>query len=153
MSKEKEYSAIDAIYKILDKLDFLEKKISVLDSNIKIINNKLSKNNLPPARADRTASPSPATGVDSDMDIDKLIVGNIKTFGYIVNSSMVPIHGVSVEILDSGEVIKKTHTDGEGHWSVRLPPGDYSVRYSHDNFENIIKKISLSNEMKKYEVV
>ena len=152
MSKEKEYSAIDAIYKILDKLDFLEKKISVLDSNIKIINNKLSKNNLPSARTDRNPPPM-ERGVESDMDIDRLIVGNIKTFGYIVNSSMIPIHGVTVQILDSGEAIKKTSTDSEGHWSVRLPPGDYTVQYSHSNFENIIKKISLSDKMKKYEVV
>ena len=40
MSSNKEMSAIDAVDKILDKLEFLEKKINVLDSNIKIINNR-----------------------------------------------------------------------------------------------------------------
>jgi hypothetical protein len=42
MSKDREKSAVDAIYEILDKLESLEKKMTIIDSNIKLLNNKVS---------------------------------------------------------------------------------------------------------------
>ena len=41
MTKKKEQSAIDAIYEILDVLSNFEKRLDVIDSNVKLLNNKV----------------------------------------------------------------------------------------------------------------
>ena len=43
MSKTKEQSAIDAIYTLVERVDLLDKKIEIVDTNIKHLNNKVSQ--------------------------------------------------------------------------------------------------------------
>jgi prefoldin subunit 5 len=40
---EKEQSAIDVIYKLAADIEYIKKQIEILDSNIKLLNNKISK--------------------------------------------------------------------------------------------------------------
>ena len=37
MSKDREQSAIDAIYDILDKISLLDKRVQVIDDNVKLL--------------------------------------------------------------------------------------------------------------------
>ena len=156
MAEHKELSAIDAIYRILEKLESLDKRVNVLDSNLKLINNKLSKNNPTTISAGGLAVEGRRQDrerIHRDQDINKLVIGKVKVFGYIVNSSKIPIDGVEVNVYEEfSSLIKKAVTDQDGHWSVRLPPGRYSVEYSHENFKPIKKDIELNEEITKYEV-
>ena len=43
MSEEKAKSAIDEIFSIAEKLDRIEKHLIVIDNNVKLLNNKISK--------------------------------------------------------------------------------------------------------------
>ena len=43
MSKTREESAIDTIYNLVQAIESLDKKVMVIDSNIKLLNNKVSK--------------------------------------------------------------------------------------------------------------
>jgi len=158
MSKTKEKSAIDAIYEILDKLELLDKRVQVIDDNVKILSNKVSKLNKNAAVAAVTAPSSLGKsftdlGPKKQQKVEKLVLGKIKTYGYIVNKVKVPIEDVVVNVYDvSNKLIKNSKTNSEGYWEVRLPSGKYGVEYIHKRFKPINRVIELSDELREYEV-
>ena len=157
MSKTKEQSAIDAIYEILDRLDLLDKRVQVIDDNVKLLSNKVSKLNKNAAVA---ASASPAIRESSSnqstqkqQKVDRLVLGNIKMHGYIVNKAKVPILGVVVNVYDhANKLVKNAKTNNDGYWEVRLPSGKYGVEYIHKKFKPINRTIELVDDIRNYEV-
>lgn len=154
-------SAVDAIYLLLEKVDLLDKKISVVDTNIKLLSNKVSKISSNSALAASAAASPPAPNkpdakqpaLVGQQKVEKLVLGNCKAYGYIVSKSKVPIEGVSVNIFDeTSSLIKSSPTDSDGYWEVRLPPGRYGVEYIHKNFKPINRTITLTPEDKNFEV-
>ena len=157
MSKTKEQSAIDAIYEILDRLDLLDKRVQVIDDNVKLLSNKVSKLNKNAAVA---ASASPAIRESSSnqstqkqQKVDRLVLGNIKLHGYIVNKAKVPILGVVVNVYDhANKLVKNAKTNNDGYWEVRLPSGKYGVEYIHKKFKSINRVVELAEDIADYEV-
>ena len=157
MSKTKEQSAIDAIYEILDRLDLLDKRVQVIDDNVKLLSNKVSKLNKNAAVA---ASASPAIrepssnqSTQKQQKVDRLVLGNIKLHGYIVNKAKVPILGVVVNVYDhANKLVKNAKTNNDGYWEVRLPSGKYGVEYIHKKFKPINRVVELAEDIVDYEV-
>lgn len=162
MSDEKEISAIDAIYQILDKIATMEKRQHVIDDNVKILSNKISKllKSPSPAAVEQKSRVVAAVVKDSSpqnsprqQKVEKLLLGNIKVFGYIVNKEKIPLNNVSVKVYsDKNEIVKDHHTNADGYWEVRLPSGRYGVEYIHKNFKPINRTIELSETDREYEV-
>jgi hypothetical protein len=132
MTENKEKSAIDTIYSILEHLKKLDEKVTIMDSNIKLLNNKIMKSG--PTKVDgkatietvRTEAPiAIVPQKKSETTID-----NVKIFGRIKNKQAKPIKGIDVNIYDkSGKNIKSRITDGDGYWEARIPSGDYGIEY------------------------
>lgn len=158
MSKKREISAVDVIYDLSDKIDALSKKIDIIDSNVKLLNNKISKLNKRSSEKSNMFNnnvivDSGATGDVAATSGSGLVIGNINTYGYIVDSDKKPLVGVLVNIFDSSNnVIKNAKTDKNGYWTTRLPPGSYGVEYNMNGFSPINRKITLNDDIKKYEV-
>jgi cell wall-associated NlpC family hydrolase len=164
MSEEKARSAIDEIFTIAERLEKIEKQLKVMDNNIKILNNKVSKaskQSAPKAEAPRAVAPK-ATAPKAEPVITArtkdLVIGDIKLYGYIYSKSEQPIKGVNITVYnDSGEIIKEKVSNNDGFWSVRLPPGKYGVEYNHQfgkrKFKPINRTIELTERMKELEVV
>ena len=156
MSKSKEQSAVDAIYTILEKLELLDRRVQVIDDNVKILSNKVSKINKNTAVAASSSSVAQNFTRDEPQkqkEINKLVLGNIKTYGYIVNKVKAPIEDVVVNVYDSNsKLIKNTKTNNDGYWEVRLPTGKYGVEYIHRNFKPINRVVDLADDIRNYEV-
>ena len=152
MSKTKEHSAIDSIYQIEESLKELLKRFQVVEDNVKILNNKVSKlskpNPLPLDKSD--SSPAP---VVRQQKVETLVLGNIKLHGYIVNNAKIPIEGVTVNVYnDNNHLVKTLKTSSDGHWEVRLPSGRFGVEYIHKKFKPVNKTVDLEDGTKEYEV-
>ena len=148
MGKENELSAIDAIYKILEKVDRIEKLIINTDNNVKLANNKIAK--LQKKIDELSIAPKK---VAYAVVPGELPSKNIKVYGFIKNSQKKPIDNVIVNIYDEvGNAIKKTETNPSGYWSLILEPGKYGVEYIHQKFKPINKVILITEDMEDYEV-
>lgn len=163
----KEYSAIDTIYIILEKLSNFEEKLNLIDSNIKELNNKvyvlnsrISKlkkesvspnNNLPKAQL-VDSSKNNYTSKNNVQENTGLFLGKIKLYGYIKNTDKNPIQGVRVELFKEEERIRNFNTNREGYWEARMPSGQYKVTYTLKGYKPVSKNINLLDSMKEYEV-
>lgn len=161
MSKNKELSAIDAIYSLLDEVQELRKEVKAIDSNIKLLNNKILKMN-------QVTTPTPAISVPAGPTAVPVSVpakatsqtepaSTIKVFGRIKNQAKKPIKGVYIKIYDaSGNVIKSRETDSEGYWEARVAAGSYGVELDarHINKKFLPKNINISvnDSMSEFEV-
>lgn len=165
MSKNREQSAIDAIYDLLDEFKEIRKEIQVIDNNIKLLNNKISKlSQAPPVvAAPKVSLPAaaPAAGPMAALppQTPKLpeSVQNIKLFGRIKNQARKPIKGVYIKVYDpAGNVIKSRETDSEGYWEARVNPGAYVVELNatHINKKFLPKNINVAVDetMNEFEV-
>jgi len=165
MSKEKEESereesAVDEIYKISKDSDLIVQYLKLIDTNMKILLNKMNK--IDKALEGRkeptpipiiTATPGTPPPSASKKEASGLVIGRVKVFGYIANRSNDPIYGVEVNIFDDeNQIIKKRKTDKEGYWEVRLPGGEYSVEYIQKGYKPINRSIALGKTMASYEV-
>ncbi len=159
-SNERAESAIDTIYSLVSMVETLDKRITIIDSNIKLLNNKFSKltksvndskfsiNNISHGEGPRNVIIN-----EEEEDDAKLVLGNITMFGYIIDMDRKPIENVSVNVYDgSNDLIKDIKTNRDGHWTVRLPSGKYLVKYIMDGFKDIKRTVELTNNMKRYEV-
>jgi hypothetical protein len=156
MSKSKEQSAIDVIYTMLEKVELLDKRVQIIDDNLKILSNKVSKLNKNAAVA-AVISPIVKDNIQSQpirqQKVQKLVLGNIKLHGYIVNKAKTPIPGVVVNVYnDSNEKVKNLNSDANGHWEVRLPAGRFGVEYVHKKFKPINRTVELEEDQNEYEV-
>ena len=152
MSKTREQSAVDSIYSMENTLEELLKRVQVMEDNLKLLNNKLSKlprpTPFPPVKKDSSPEPPPR-----QQKVEKLLLGNIKLFGYIVNKVKVPIAEVAVNVYDSNnKLVKNAKTNQDGHWEVRLPPGKFGVEYIHKKFKPVNKTVELADGTKECEV-
>ena len=161
-------SAIDEIFKISEKLESISSSIGVLEKNIKSLNNKFiiltkkvdsieekmkqekkeevraTEASPPTAKAPDSVSVLKTEDLSSKDTNDKLVLGAVKTYGYIANKDMVPIPGIKVFIFDSSEDrIRDLKTNSDGYWEARLPHGYYKIIYSHEKFNDIIKEIDI----------
>ena len=162
-AKKREESAIDAIYKILDRIDLLDQRVQIIDTNVKNLSNKIASISSPhkiaqaPVVGAKTPDPMPtaadAMKNESNGKVDRLVLGNVKVYGYIVNKSKVPIEGVTINVYDDGsKLIKNVLTNHDGYWEVRLPAGDYGVEYIHNKFRPINRTINIPDNTNEYEV-
>ena len=158
MSK-KTKSAIDSIYSIEEKLEAFEGRFSSIESQLKILSSKLEKaikSKDSEAKSSDMKMPSakpPVANAKSAKKVEKLVLGSIKTFGYIVNKNQEPIKGVEVSVYDSGnDIIKKIITNDDGYWSARLPSGKFGVEYIHKKFKPINRTILIPENVNEFEV-
>ena len=150
---QKAKSAIDVIYMISERLDNFERQLNIIDQNIKELNNKvyvlnsritkIGSNKKIQVSAEANNEPEKESGI---------ILGNVKVYGYIVNSSKHPISNVSVSIYKQNSKIRNFTSDKDGYWEAKLPGGQYKVTYSHSKFKPIEKMIKFDNSNKSYEV-
>lgn len=164
---EREYSAVDAVYMILDKIEAMEKKLLAIDDNIKILNNKITKINkttssvvqevqkvMPMAMT--TSQPTLQENSvinNSKSEPEKLLLGPTKVYGLIINKMKEPIKDVIINIFDSNNIlVKSTKTNIDGGWDVRLPPGRFNIEYIHSKFKPINKDIEVPKNVKEFEV-
>lgn len=164
MSEEnREISAIDTIYLLKDLIERLDKKIDILDGNLKLANNKISKlqkmvTNLTLVEANSVEKNKekeivPNQIIRTGKRSNSYIAGPIRTFGKIVSKELKPIQDVQVAIFnDENEVIKTRKTDSKGYWEVRLPSGKFGVQYTHKKFKPINLTIELDDNITEYEV-
>lgn len=160
---KRESSAIDVIYELKNMMEKIDKRLEILDNNLKLMNNKvvklqktvgnltLSSSENSDLKKEKTANPIIKSGKRSD----KYVTGPIRTYGKILSKDHTPIKDVQVAIFnDENEVIKTRKTDSKGFWEVRLPQGEYSVQYTHKRFKPINISITLNDDMKEkgYEV-
>jgi hypothetical protein len=178
-----EKTALEIILELPSILKKIENKIDVLDTNLKILNNKLNKIKnqdsiiessqnskyqeakkesdspaLPDTAVMPTATPGPIESIPGGMPnlktSQKLILGSIKVFSKIKTASGKAVDGMTVNIFDkSNELIRNLVTDKEGYWECKLPPGVYSVEMLHPKLKTINKEIDLKKDIKSYEVV
>lgn len=155
MSKKPEESAIDIIYNLDKKIDEVLSRLTVVEDNVKILNNKMLKlhklSPLPPVKVEATHS-SPPRQQNSEK-IEKLVLGNVRVYGFIVNKTQAPLSDVSVNIYDSNSnLIKSLKTNANGSWEVRLPSGKFGVEYIHKKFKPVNKTIEVLDGTKEFEV-
>lgn len=151
-----ERSGIDMLMEILDKLNTLEKRMNVLDLNVKTIANGSNLAGLITKAIDTpykeyvkamkpkiTAVETPDTNgfknfkfhaVDTQDKISKQSGDNkIRVTGKIkINSGkkIVPLPGVTVKVYDTQDkLVKNTKTNKAGHWMGQLLPGKYVVSF------------------------
>ena len=148
-SNNREKSAIDIIYDLEEKIKDLEKKLKSSEGKIDLIL----------AKVDKLSKPAPVVKINSQQKnvsqqkVQKLLLGAVRVFGYVINKSKQPIIGVQVKLYDeSNELVKDLKTNDDGYWEVRLPAGRYGVEYLHKNFKPVNKTIEFSKEDKFYEV-
>lgn len=153
-------SAIDEIFKISENLESVTNSIKILEKNIKSLNSKFiiltkkidsieessqkqEEKGIP--RASAPGSSNEATSlVKKEETNDKLVLGSVKTYGYIANKDRVPIPNIKVSIFDNNEDrIRNIKTNSDGYWEARLPSGNYKIIYSHEKFNDIVKDISI----------
>lgn len=172
---DREKSAIDIIYELSDAIKVLTAKIDVIDSNIKLLNNKIAKIStlkqdsasqsesgnikkaMPSASAaelfGNSAQTSGQSAHQKSSDKSVFVAGPIKLFGHIVNKNRNPINSVIVNIFDeSNKLLKTVKTDNNGYWEARMPQGNFGVEYIHKNFKPINRAITLKDGMKQFEV-
>lgn len=164
MSKNKELSAIDAIYSLLDEVQELRREVKAIDSNIKLLNNKIlkmSQGTVPTIPTASAAVPAGPTAVPVSVPVKAASqsepASTIKLFGRIKNQAKKPIKGVYIKIYDaSGNVIKSRETDSEGYWEARVAAGSYGVELDarHINKKFLPKNINISvnDSMSEFEV-
>ena len=151
--KSKEHSAIDAIYNIEEKLSELLKRFQVVEDNVKLLNNKVTKLKQLPNPLPLDKSIHTPTSPERQQKVEKLVLGNIKLFGYIVNKAAKPLSEVTVNVFDeNSRLIKNITTDKDGYWEVRLPPGKFGVEYIHKKFKPVNKTVELLDGTKEVEV-
>jgi hypothetical protein len=160
-----EESAIDKIYKIEEDIEYIKQYQILMDNNLKLLHNKLNKieKMMTQMMESGVGKPSPQVTVTPGTPppprpknrelSDKLVIGKIKTFGFIVNKTQQPIEDIEVNVYDQdGNVVKRRKTDSDGYWEVRLPAGKYGVEYIQKGYRPINRTISLENSMKSFEV-
>lgn len=170
-------NAIDTIFKIEEMMETIISKINILETSMNNLNNKMyvinSKmknlssenthfgeisNSQPsyrpsasaPAHGPRASSPSP---LPDEQPSSRLVLGNVKVYGYILNKAKKPLSEVYVRVFtDSSEVVKETKSNREGYWECRLPSGRFSVEYTHKNFKPINVIVNIPDGVKSFEV-
>jgi hypothetical protein len=174
MEENEAISAIDAIYEILDRIKLIERHIGVLDSNIKLLNNKIvrlkidsdEKKEAAPEKPSEPKQRPVAKAAEPEFFVEqaksqpaqkrepeRLVIGNIKTFGRIVNKNKEPIPDVEVNVYShSNELIRTIKTDGNGYWECKLPSGQFGVEYLRKNYKPVNIVITLDSTMSNYEV-
>lgn len=156
----REYSAIDTIYLLLEKIEEQGQIIEIMNQNIKELNNKIYilNNRINKIQTEQKTFKAEASekitqrSVVPNSESSELILGKVKVYGYIVNGSKHPIHGVSVDLFKNNKVIRNMKTDKDGYWEARLPAGSYTVKYSHKKFKDVFKEISFQEDLSQYEV-
>jgi hypothetical protein len=157
MSKNREQSAIDAIYELLEEVRELRREIKLIDDNVKLLNNKVGKMSLAPSAVPASVTAQKPTAVPANLSQQPDPNHMIKLFGRIKNQARKPIKGVYVKVFDPiGNVIKSRETDSEGYWEARVVAGQYVVELNatHINKNFLPKNINISVDetMNEFEV-
>lgn len=159
----KAQSAIDKIDLILEKMisleQLFEKKMKVLDNDIKLLNNKLNKLQLKEPAKILAAPTATAPLQVSETKVAEINIVNdlTKIFGRIKNKNKQPIEGVIVRLFTpSGEVVKTRTTDANGYWEVRIAAGQYGVEYDPTSINKRLSPVNMTVQinpgMKEYEI-
>ncbi len=162
-------TAIDIIYKTFDMMADLDKKIGVLDYNMKLLSNKLSKlqqmitdsMELSPEAKAAKAAPvaSPTASVPKEIrketserrKPDRMVLGNIKVFAHILDNKKSPVKGAEIDIYnEANELVKVKDTDDAGYWEVRLPPGSYRAEMKMKGYATVSRPFVLSENISEF---
>ena len=97
MSDNRAESAIDIIFNLSSQIELLDKKLTIIDSNLKLLNNKVSKlskqNNTRPLALNIERDFQEGAEnviVDGEPSEKKLVLGNISVFGHIIDGDKNP---------------------------------------------------------------
>ena len=157
-------SAIDEIFKISESIDSLNSRLDLIEKNIKSLNSKFiiltkkidsiekTKESVKVEATIPSAS-APNSNFDNKETNDKLVLGSVKTYGYIVDTNRKPISEIIVAIFDKdNSKIRSIKTNSDGYWEARLPSGLYKIIYTHKNFNDIVKEINIPNGTSNFRV-
>lgn len=90
---------------------------------------------------------------NQEPEVKKIVLGNIKLFGYIKTTSMKPVVNATVRVFDKeNDLVKNLSTDKDGYWECRLPAGQYSSEILISGIKPINRQFSLLNGMKEFEL-
>ena len=70
--------------------------------------------------------------------------------GETITSTSKPLE--CIKIKKDGSIIRESFSDNYGYWEARLPVGEYSIVFSHEDFEPYSKTVSLNNDKKEVEI-
>ena len=119
-------------------------------TEISVRSDGLEAHSPAPTGSPRAEAPSSMPEISQP---SKLVLGNVKVYGYILNKAKRPLKEVYVRVFtDSNEVIKETVSNGDGYWECRLPSGRFSVEYTHKNFKPINVMVEIPNGVTSFEV-
>lgn len=155
------------------KNEELSKKIDVLDYSNKLLNNRFTK--LQNSLSDSLASTSSVKSSEKEVlkksppsnlmakavydnetskaprKVDKIILGNIKVYSFILNQRKEPVAGVEIDVYnESGELVKVRDTDELGYVEFKLPPGNYKAQVRQKGFSPLNIDFSLTESMTEF---
>jgi hypothetical protein len=164
-------TAIEVIYSLEEKIDFLISKMEIVEKNVTNLNNKVyvlnSKINnsgisAPTHNNDYTSHGSDVivgqsqgnpSAVAPGQEDTTFVSGKVKVYGNILNQEKKPLSEVYVRVFNSqSKVIKEASTDASGYWECRLPPGRFGVEYTHKKFKPINRNITVPSDVSSFEV-
>jgi hypothetical protein len=174
----------EALQKIIDDIDELKKmvielatSISLIQSNIKFLNNRaagLMRAEQPEQKTIPSVQPEPIQNNSENVVLP--IIGqqpqsiqskpnNViydetpgtftykKVYGRLFSGPQTPISEVLIRIFDkNNEVCATTETDPAGYWETLIRPGRYSASYTKSGMREINKAFELKPDMKTLEV-
>ena len=149
------------IYLISKKIDILDKKLNIIDSSLKNVHNmivRLSDNNSksPKLGASPRASTVTSLSANDTAVVEKkhknLVLGSIKLFGSIKDESSNYIPNVKIKIEKDNSIIRESFSDNYGYWEARLPSGEYTIVFSHKDFDGYSRSIRLNNDQREVEL-
>lgn len=158
MSLKDEYSAIDIIYKLYEKIEALEAEVKYLSkkldnlsyenpdkSDIQRINPTVKTDNLPQVYEQDSFAPVKQP--------EKLLLGAVKLWGAIKSKGAVPVPEVTINLYDSQNIlVKSSKSDLSGYWEYRIPAGKYKIEYIHPKYVPGKKEIIIPPNVKEFEV-
>lgn len=162
MENDKERSAIDSIYLILEEIVELKKELKLTNNSVKLLNNKIAKLSIVPSKVQEPSKPAagiPAQSLEpaGPSAVAEEYKHTVKLFGRIKNQRKKPIKGVYIKIHNpKGEVLKSRETDDKGYWEARVVSGEYVVelngKHINSKFRPINRNIKVDETMNEYEV-
>lgn len=153
MAKNREQTAVDTIYELMEQIKLLHQKIDIMDNNIKLLNNKLSKTQPTVSNKPMAVVPDGKPQIKPTSEEQH----KIKLFGRIKNQNKKPIKGVYIKIRDAkGEIILSRETNAEGYWEARVFSGQYVIELDPSAVIKMARpqnfNITLDETMNEYEV-
>ena len=165
-------TAIELIYEMHAMLESLDSRMSMLEKNVLILNDKFNgellrevRKGMPmglsadtPSAENEILRPQGPTVIGPDRlkqnpQPKNLLRQNVKVTGKFLDMRQKPIFDIEVTIIDANNtVLKQTKTNRAGQWISFLPPGQYSAEFVKEGMAPQFKTFQLIEGQTEVEV-